>query len=209
MNSGTDRARPAGTCRKGVYHDHFTVPETDPSSVMTFRSIISIVVFPLVLILAACGGEQAPEAADEAAPEDEMTTEAQTSTETTEPEAVRLNINTATEAEMLSIPEVGNRMVHEFEEYRPYSSIEQFRLEIGKYVDEAQVSALEQYIYVPVNPNESDAATMQQIPGIGAEQAEALISGRPYASTDAFIEALREHISDEDVDVAKRYVSGM
>jgi hypothetical protein len=37
-------------------------------------------------------------------------------------------------------------MAHEFEEYRPYSSIEQFRREIGKYVDEAEVARLEQYV---------------------------------------------------------------
>jgi hypothetical protein len=39
-------------------------------------------------------------------------------------------------------------MVHEFEEYRPYTSIEQFRAEIGKYVDEKEVARLERYIYV-------------------------------------------------------------
>ena len=176
---------------------------------MTFRSIIPTVFLPLVLLLAACGSEQAPEAADEAASAEDMTAEAPAATESTEREVVRLNINTATEAEMLSIPDVGNRMVHEFEEYRPYSSIEQFRMEIGKYVDEAQVSAFEEYIYVPVDPNESDAATLQQIPGIGSEQAEALISARPYASTNAFLEALREYISDENVAVAERYISGM
>jgi len=44
------------------------------------------------------------------------------------------------------IPGVGGRMAHEFEEYRPYSNIEQFRREIGKYVDEAEVARLEQYV---------------------------------------------------------------
>src|SRR6185503_2847741 len=47
----------------------------------------------------------------------------------------RVNLNTATEADLLrAIPNLGNRMVHEFEEYRPYKSIFQFRKEIGKYV---------------------------------------------------------------------------
>jgi len=59
----------------------------------------------------------------------------------------------------------GNRMVREFLEYRPYISIQQFRREIGKYVEEAQVAEYEQYVYVPVNVNESDAATLQQLPG--------------------------------------------
>lgn len=37
-------------------------------------------------------------------------------------------------------------MVRKFEEYRPYVSIQQFRREIGKYVDEAMVAAYEQYV---------------------------------------------------------------
>jgi len=39
-------------------------------------------------------------------------------------------------------------MRHEFEEYRPYTSIEQFRREIGKYVDKAEVARLEKYVMI-------------------------------------------------------------
>jgi len=60
----------------------------------------------------------------------------------------RININTATDAEILSIPGMGPRMLREFKEYRPYKSIEQFRREIGKYVDKAEVARLEQYIVI-------------------------------------------------------------
>lgn len=59
-------------------------------------------------------------------------------------------------------------MVGEFLEYRPYVGIRQFRRKIGKYVDEEQVAAYEQYVNVPIDPNESDAATLQQIPGLDA-----------------------------------------
>ena len=37
-------------------------------------------------------------------------------------------------------------MAHEFEEYRPYTSMEQFRREIGKYVDDDEVARLDQYV---------------------------------------------------------------
>lgn len=59
---------------------------------------------------------------------------------------VPINLNNASRTDILLIPGVGNRMAHEFEEYRPYSSMEQFRREIGKYVDEAEVARLEQYV---------------------------------------------------------------
>jgi DNA uptake protein ComE-like DNA-binding protein len=60
-----------------------------------------------------------------------------------------INLNTATKEEIELIPGVGPRMSHEFEEYRPYTSIEQFRREIGKYVDQAEVARLERYVMVP------------------------------------------------------------
>ncbi|MCH8074081.1 MAG: hypothetical protein IIA09_19285 [Proteobacteria bacterium] len=59
---------------------------------------------------------------------------------------VPINLNDARRSDILLIPGVGGRMAHEFEEYRPYSNIEQFRREIGKYVDEAEVARLEQYV---------------------------------------------------------------
>ena len=60
----------------------------------------------------------------------------------------RIDLNTATEAEILLIPGVGDRMAHEFEEYRPYRGIAQFRREIGKYVDENEVARLERYVEI-------------------------------------------------------------
>ena len=59
-----------------------------------------------------------------------------------------IDLNTAKGEEILLIPGVGPRMRHEFEEYRPYRNIEQFRREIGKYVDKAEVARLEQYVTI-------------------------------------------------------------
>lgn len=57
-----------------------------------------------------------------------------------------INLNTASREEILLVPGVGPRMAHEFEEYRPYRAIEQFRKEIGKYVDQKEVARLERYV---------------------------------------------------------------
>jgi len=120
----------------------------------------------------------------------------------------KLNINTATGAEFLSaIPGLGNRMVHEFEEYRPYSSVQQFRREIGKYVDAAKVAEYEKYIFVPIDINQADAQTLMQIPGLDQSEAESLIAGRPYASPQAFVTKLAEKISPADLEIARTYLS--
>ena len=59
-----------------------------------------------------------------------------------------IDLNTAKGEEILLIPGIGKRMEHEFEEYRPYKSIDQFRREIGKYVDKTEVARLEQYVTI-------------------------------------------------------------
>ena len=59
-----------------------------------------------------------------------------------------IDLNTASDEEILLIPGVGERMEHEFKEYRPYQNIEQFRREIGKYVDAAEVARLEKYVRI-------------------------------------------------------------
>ncbi len=119
----------------------------------------------------------------------------------------KLNVNTASQAELLStIPGMGNKMVHEFEEYRPYKSIQQFRKEIGKYVEQGQVAEYEKYIFVPVDENQSDTATLQQIPGLEAGEAQELIAGRPYAARDAFLTKLGEKVSANDLAIARTYL---
>lgn len=61
---------------------------------------------------------------------------------------IPLDLNSASREEILLIPGVGNRMAHEFEEYRPYTAIAQFKREIGKYVDDAEVERLARYVRV-------------------------------------------------------------
>ena len=62
---------------------------------------------------------------------------------------VPINLNTATDEQILLIPGVGNRMLREFKEYRPYTALAQFHREIGKYVDNTELARLEQYVFVP------------------------------------------------------------
>ena len=121
--------------------------------------------------------------------------------------AGKLNLNTASGDEFLAaIPGFGSRMVREFQEYRPYISIQQFRQEIGKYVDDTQVAEYEKYVYVPISINDSDAETLQQIPGLDATEADTLMSSRPYTTTEDFITGLRQYISADELELARSYL---
>jgi DNA uptake protein ComE-like DNA-binding protein len=61
---------------------------------------------------------------------------------------IPLNLNTATDADFLTIPGVGPKMVHEFKEYRPWKTQAQFEKEIGKYVDAKEVARLWRYMAI-------------------------------------------------------------
>jgi DNA uptake protein ComE-like DNA-binding protein len=61
---------------------------------------------------------------------------------------VPIDLNTASDADIQTIPGVGARMLREFKEYRPYKAIEQFRREIRKYVDDKEVARLERYVTI-------------------------------------------------------------
>ncbi len=53
---------------------------------------------------------------------------------------IPVNLNTATDADIMSIPGAGARMVREFKEYRPWKTKEQFEKEIGEYVGAKEVA---------------------------------------------------------------------
>lgn len=121
---------------------------------------------------------------------------------------VRLDLNEVTEDALMStIPNFSSRMVREFMEYRPYASIRQFRREIGKYVDASQVAEYEKYVYVPVMVNDSDAETLMQLPGVEAAVAAELMKSRPYASNEAFLAALGEYVSAQQITEAGCYLA--
>ena len=61
---------------------------------------------------------------------------------------VPIDLNTASDADILTIPGLGTRMLREFKEYRPYKAMDQFRREMGKYVSKEEVARLERYVAI-------------------------------------------------------------
>ena len=61
---------------------------------------------------------------------------------------VHINLNTATDDEILLVPGAGRRMVREFKEYRPWKTWAQFDKEIGKYVGPKETARLWRYVVI-------------------------------------------------------------
>jgi len=119
---------------------------------------------------------------------------------------VPINLNTASEEEILLVPGVGARMAHEFDEYRPYAAIAQFRREIGKYVDDEQVAAFEQYVFVPIDLNSASDEDILSIPGVGSRMLREFKEYRPYRSIEQFRREMGKYVDEHEVARMERYV---
>jgi DNA uptake protein ComE-like DNA-binding protein len=119
----------------------------------------------------------------------------------------QINLNTATREEIMLIPGMTSRMAHEFEEYRPYTSLEQFRREIGKYVDATEVARLEQYVFVPLNLNSASAEALMTIPGMTNRMVHEFEEYRPYTSMEQFRREIGKYVDEKEVARLESYVT--
>jgi predicted DNA-binding helix-hairpin-helix protein len=108
---------------------------------------------------------------------------------------------------MALIPNMGNRMMHEFEEYRPYRAMSQFRREIAKYVDEKELARLEQFVFVPINLNTASDDDIMTIPGLGRRMLREFKEYRPYTSIEQFRREIGKYVDVKEVARLESYVT--
>jgi DNA uptake protein ComE-like DNA-binding protein len=118
-----------------------------------------------------------------------------------------LNLNEAGSVEIGLIPGVGERMTHEFEEYRPYVALAQFRREIGKYVDDDEVARLEQYVFVPLDLNTASSEDFATIPGVGPRMIREFEEYRPYAALSQFERKVGKYVDAGEIKRLARYMT--
>lgn len=119
----------------------------------------------------------------------------------------QLNLNTASAAEIMLIPGMSRKMAHEFEEYRPYASLAQFRREIGKYVDADEVARLEQYVFIPMNLNTASEEDFATIPGMSRKMLHEFEEYRPYESMEQFRREIGKYVDADEVARLESYVT--
>ena len=119
---------------------------------------------------------------------------------------VPFNLNTTEEKDFKMIPGVGGKMAHEFEEYRPYTSILQFKREIGKYVDEQEVARYLDYVFVPVELNTSSEDDIKALPGIGKKMTHEFLEYRPYKNLAQFRKEIGKYVDDKELSRLERFV---
>ena len=118
-----------------------------------------------------------------------------------------INLNTASRDEILLVPGVGPRMLREFQEYRPYTGLPQFRREMGKYVDSTEVARLEQYVFVPIDLNTASDEDILTIPGVGPRMLREFKEYRPYPNIEKFRREIGKYVNEKEVARLERYVT--
>ena len=119
---------------------------------------------------------------------------------------VHINLNTATPQEILLVPGAGKRMVHEFEEYRPWKTHAQFDKEIGKYVGAEQTAQLAQYTFIPVRLNTAADGDILSIPGAGQRMVREFKEYRPWKTKEQFIKEIGKYVGAKEAERMWRYV---
>lgn len=119
---------------------------------------------------------------------------------------VPIDLNRASNAELLLVPGVGERIAHEFEEYRPYTAIAEWKREMGKYLDDAEVDRMGRYVFVPIDLNTATEAEILAIPGVGKRMAHEFEEYRPYTSIEQFRREIGKYVDDREVARLERYV---
>jgi len=117
-----------------------------------------------------------------------------------------IDLNDVSDEEVLLIPGVGDRMLHEFQEYRPYRALAEFRREIGKYVDDDELARLSQYVYVRLDLNGATEEDFMTIPGVGSRMAHEFEEYRPWRARAQFQREIGKYVDDDEVERLWRYV---
>lgn len=119
---------------------------------------------------------------------------------------IHVNLNTGSREEILLIPGAGNRMVREFDEYRPWKTWGQFDKEIGKYVGPEEVTRLKQYVFIPVNLNTATDEDILSIPGAGNRMVREFKEYRPWKTKAQFEKEIGKYVGAKEVARLWRYV---
>ena len=119
---------------------------------------------------------------------------------------VPMNLNTTAEADFKLVPGVGDKMAHEFEEYRPYKKIAQFRREMAKYVDDDEIARYEKYVFVPVALNSATDEEILAIPGVGDRMLHEFKEYRPYKNIEQFRREMAKYVDENELARLERFV---
>lgn len=120
---------------------------------------------------------------------------------------VHLNLNTATAPEILLVPRIARSMTREFDEYRPWRTMEQFDREIGKYVGAAETNRLKGYVFIPMNLNTGTDDQFKTIPNLPGNMLREFKEYRPWKTKEQFDREISKYVGPKETARLWRFVT--
>ena len=119
---------------------------------------------------------------------------------------IHINLNTATNEEILLVPKIARRMTIEFPEYRPWKTSEQFDRQIGKYVGQAETDRLKQFVFIPLNLNTATDEQFSTIPNMAARMLIEFKEYRPWKTKEQFEREISKYVGPKETARLWRYM---
>jgi DNA uptake protein ComE-like DNA-binding protein len=117
-----------------------------------------------------------------------------------------MDLNSASREELQLMPGMTNRWMREFNEYRPYEDLAEFRREMSKYTDSEGVAELEQYVFVPMDLNSASDEDFMTIPGMTSRWLREFNEYAPYEDMAEFHREMGKYADEDEVGRLARYV---
>ena len=118
-----------------------------------------------------------------------------------------LNPNTATEAQLRAVPQLGADLAQAVVGNRPYKTQSAFAKAVSGKVPAAQISMLFAAVFVPVSLNNGAAEDIMLIPGMTRRMAHEFEEYRPYKDISQFNREIGKYVSPEEVVRLRSYVT--
>jgi DNA uptake protein ComE-like DNA-binding protein len=115
--------------------------------------------------------------------------------------------NTASEADLASLPAMTPALAKGLVEHRPFKSI----VDLNKYLVEAkftpdQAKELYRKAFVPINLNTGTREEFMLIPGVGSRMAAEFAEYRPWKTWAQFDKEIGKYVGQQETDRFKQYV---
>lgn len=118
-----------------------------------------------------------------------------------------LNPNTATEAQLRAVPQLGPALARAVVRGRPYKTHSDFAKVVAGKVPEAQIPALYAAVFVPISLNKATRDEIMLIPGMTRRMAHEFEEYRPYKDMAQFDREIGKYVDAPEVARLRSYVT--
>ena len=118
-----------------------------------------------------------------------------------------LNPNTATEAQLRAVPQLGPALAGAVVRGRPYKTQRDFAKVVAGKVPAAQLPALYAAVFVPISLNNATRDEIMLIPGMTRRMAHEFEEYRPYKDLAQFNREIGKYVDPPEVARLRSYVT--